>query len=396
MKKILLLLVVSLVSTQILAVDDTENVSTAKAGDKKGVEQTLKGNSQGAGYHVKFTDSKDADFHLWGLGRMYFYPASPNRKAVMPYFRFNLDAQKDKNWSMHARLDYGQYIKGEYYKLNNEDPADALSGAPTFYFSRAYLSYKFDNSNIKLSAGRMLNQAVKYDVLDKYTAFDYKQNGSYVIPTMEDGKGHSWTDSTYHTGEGVRFNYNDGTFEATATITYEAGTNYTEKFFYSGYLGHNVVFNKDARFEYGVGASTSTHDKVNPQYLEVLPNIGFFYKDFYVIDQFMARDLLSKRGLAANISTEDYELLMRNHLEVGKTFNIMSKDVTFDAYLASVMYDSESVHNVGLEAEVKMNDRLSTVINTQYDNVGESDIEKAEQHDGLRRLSYYAYINYYF
>lgn len=395
MKKILILLVASLLSTQLMAVDDVENAEAKDVKAKKGKVQTLKGSSQGLGYDVNFADSKDANFHLWGLARMYFYPASPNRKAVMPYFRFNLDAQKDKNWSLHARLDYGQYVKGEYFKLNNEDPDDALTGAPTFYFSRAFLSYKFDNSNIKLSAGRMLNQPIKYDVLDKYTAFDELQNRA-LIPTMTKDAAHSWTDSTYHTGEGVRFNYDNGEFEAVATITYESGDNYTEKFFYSGFLGHNVVFNKDMRFEYGVGASTSSHDKVNPQYLEVLPNAGFFYKGFYVIDQFMARDLMSKRGLAANITTDDYELLMRNHLEVGQTLTIMNKEYTFDAYLASVMYNSDAVHDLGLEAEVKLNDRLSALINTQYDNVNGSDVERSNQHDGLRRLSYYAYVNYYF
>ena len=387
MKKILLLLVAVLLVTQSFAVENADV--------KKEKVQPLKGSSQDLGYNVNFADSEHANFHLWGLTRMYFYPASPNRKAVMPYFRFNLDAQKDKNWSLHARLDYGQYIKGEYFKLNKETPDDELTGAPTFYFSRAYLTFKVDNSKIKLSAGRMLNQAIKYDVLDKYTAFDDAANRA-IIPTMTKDASHSWTDSAYHSGEGIRFNYNDGKAEATATITYESGENNTEKFFYSALLSHNVGIKKDMRFEYSIGASISSHDEVNPQYLEVLPSIGLFHKDHYIINQFMVRDLMSKRGLAANITTDDYELLMRNHFEAGNTMMIMNKEYKMDVYLASALYNSDSIHDLGLDVEVKLNDRLSVLVNTQYDNIMESDVEKDNQHEGLRRLSYYTYVNYYF
>ena len=101
---------------------------------------------------------------------------------------------------MHARLDYGQWVKGQYFKINNEKPTDKLSGAPTIYYARAYLGFKF-NQNIQLVAGRMLNQATKYDTFDKFTAFDYDATGIFALSK-------SYTDSSYQSGEGLGLNFN--------------------------------------------------------------------------------------------------------------------------------------------------------------------------------------------
>lgn len=388
MKKILFLLIASLMSTALLAVDDVENASAQDIKAKKGDDTAIKGKSQGLGYDLKFGDDKDANIHFWGLTRFYAYPADSETKLVMPYFRFYIDAIKNSQWSLHARLDYGQWVKGQYFKINNEKPSDKLSGAPTVYYARAYMTYKHDQ-NLQIHAGRMLNQAIKYDVFDKFTAFDYNTG---AIPTDT----HNYTDSSYQSGEGLAAEYELGNFHAKATITYTPGTNTTEQFFYSAFAEHKIELAKDTRIEYGMGASTTSNNTADPQYVEVTPDVGFFYGDFYILDQMMIRDLVAMRDSAASVKVSDYDLLVRNHLEVGKTFNIMGKDTIFDSYLSTTKYDSDSVSNLGLEAELKVTDSLQVLINTEYPNITNSKIEMPHQKDGIQRLNYYAYVNYYF
>lgn len=387
MKKILFLLIASLFSTAAMAVDDVENVKAQDVKAKKGDDTALKGQSQGLGYNLKFGDHKDANLHFWGLTRFYFYPSDSETKLVMPYFRFNIDATKDSQWSLHARLDYGQWVKGQYFKINNEKPSDKLSGAPTIYYARAYLGFKF-NENVKLLAGRMLNQSIKYDVFDKFSAFDYYNDGGIFKTTG------SYTDSSYQSGEGLALEFKNGNFHSKATLTYVPGADKTEQFFYSAYAGHKIDFTPASRFEYGMGASTTSNDEANPQFVEVTPDIGLYIGDFYLIDQFMARDLVAKRDSA--VSVADYKLLLRNHLEVGMGTELMGTKTIFDAYLSSTQYDSETVSDLGLEAEFKMTDSLQLLINTEYPNITDSKVEMPHQKDGIQRLNYHAYVNYYF
>ncbi len=386
MKKILFLLIASLFSTCLMAVDDVETISAENVKAKKGDDTALRGQSQGLGYNLKFGDNEHANIHFWGLTRFYAYPSDSETKLVMPYFRFNIDATKDSKWSMHARLDYGQWVKGQYFKINNEKPTDKLSGAPTIYYARAYLGFKF-NQNIQLVAGRMLNQAIKYDTFDKFTAFDYDATGIFA-------QSKSYTDSSYQSGEGLGLNFNYDNFYAKTMVTYINGTDETEQFFYSAYAGHKVKFSPTASIDYGVGAATTSNDEANPQFVEVNPDIGIFIGDFYLANQMMVRDLVAKRH--SQILVSDYKLLVRNHLEAGVTVDLMGTSTVFDTFLSSTKYAGETIHNVGVESEFKFSDSLQLLLHTEYPNITDSQVEMPHQKDGIQRLNYHAYVNYYF
>lgn len=393
MKNIILLLTLILAmpafaieSMSSLSADDFAGRINA---EKTGNHDHVTGASQKMGYTVGFEDEKNANLHIWGLGRLYFYPDSNGSRVNMGYFRLYFDGQKDEEFSFRVRADYNPNMAG-YFASSVEQDSDVVN-SPSIYFGRAFVTYspkKAKNWSFKI--GRILNQVGKYDVFGR-THLDSGDKG--IIPGgnvgQPGGSAPGWL-----VADGVDANYRNGSFSARMVATYRGadGDNDGEEFLYGGRIANSTSLGKKVgTFAYGLAATTKTHHTSEPNYVELMPDLSLFGNGWYMIDQVYLRKAIDGAG---GFNASDYKLLARNYIEVGSDFQAFGKTVAMDTYLSTAYYDKYASSEVGIETFIYLPSSVMVGIIVDYENIfnerGNNDSNP------LNRMSSYIMLNKYF
>lgn len=369
-----------------------EKLADRIGADRKGTHDAMPSTSQKNGYRVDFKDG--GYLHLWGLGRLYWYPYSNNNKITQPYFRFYFDGKKTDELMFRVRMDYQHYYFDDTEKVYSADgTAQNDNNMKTIYFGRAYITYTPKAlSNWSFDIGRILNQQYKYDVLG-YCAFD----GSDKAKITKFNAG--YTSGEYDVAEGVDTTYRNGNFIAKLGITYRGnskpdGEAQNERYFYSGRVGHSLDLGNFGNLTYGVAGSVSSHRETEVETYEILPDLLYSVGSWYALNQTMYRDVYDTNGTFA---TSDYKFLLKNYFEVGTDFELFGVGTAIDSYIDSAYYDGDQVHNLGLEAFFYLPHGLMLGSSFSYANLFNQFAAGEGAHSNFfRRISGSILINKYF
>lgn len=325
---------------------DADKLAQKIAADRKGNEGPIASTSQKNGYRLDFQEG-GGYLHMWGIGRLYWYPYSNNSKVTQPYFRMYFDGKKTDELMFRVRMDYQHYYFDDTEKVFTEDgTAQTADSTKTIYFGRAYVTYAPKAlPNWSFDIGRVLNQQHKYDVIG-YSAFDGAADA--LITKFNAG----YTAAEYDVAEGVDASYKNGNFTGKFGVTYRGnskpdGQPQNERFFYAGRVGYSNDLGKLGNISYGVAGNISSHRETVPEVYEILPDFMWSGGGWYVMIQSMFRDVYDSQGAFA---TEDYKFLLKNYFEVGTDFEIFGVGTAVDSFIDSAYYGGQQAHNLGLEA----------------------------------------------
>lgn len=372
---------------------DADKMAAKIAADRKGNAGPIASTSQKNGYRIDFNEG-GGYLHMWGLGRLYWYPYSNNSKITQPYFRMYFDGKKTDELMFRVRMDYQHFYFDDTEKVFSADgTAQNENGTKTIYFGRAYVTYAPKAlPNWSFDIGRILNQQHKYDVLGG-SAFD--GSAKALIGKLDQ----SYTGAEYDVAEGIDSSYKNGNFTAKFAFTYRGnsakdGAPQTERFYYSGRVGHSLDFGKRGTLGYGVAGSISSHRQTETEFYEILPDLLWSINGWYALLQGQYRDVYDSQG---KFSTSDYKFLYKNYFEVGTDFEILGVGTAVDSFIDSAYYGGQQAHNLGLEAFMYLPHGLMLGGSFSYANFTNQYLDGKEEHSNFfRRISGSVLINKYF
>lgn len=311
---------------------------------------TLKGEkTPGGGYKIYFSDDKSSFLSLTGYTR---FQTSWNiddkqnadaGKFTMPYFRFYVDGQSDKNWSWHTRFDYSQaWFMSRQTDIKATNTAGTKYGAAGLYFARAYVTYSA-NDNFKVDFGRISNQIYRYDVINNA---DIKV-GYGVMPKFV-YKDFSLTTTINYNNEAQRMGpANDNTVD---------GQRPNQIVTLGGRAGYNLKFNKDWALGFGMMVNGDTQHSYE-KLMQLMPDVMLTGPyEFYVINQTLKR--------VSNRNTPNF---YETYTEAGFGVDgFWYPDLNYAVEKDEAAKDSK--HTVAAELLVKHSAQISTLWTVIYGN----------------------------